>query len=73
MEVVRDLVPAEARKIIYAIYIVAGLMVGSVAVATDGTLDWVPAAERVLAYLAVPLAILAGLNVSQPEPTEYEG
>ena len=61
MDHVRTLVPPAARRWIYAIYILAGLFVGAVTVATGG-LDWT-AAERVLAYLAVPLAVLAGVNV----------
>ena len=59
---VRELVPARARLWIYAVYVLSGLVVGSVTVATGG-LDWTAAAERVLAYLAVPLAVLAGVNV----------
>ena len=62
MDHVRTLVPPAARRWIYAIYILAGLVVGAVTVAT-GDLDWTAAAERVLAYLAVPLAVLAGVNV----------
>ena len=62
MDHVRTLIPPAARRWIYAIYILAGLIVGAVTVATGG-LDWTAAAERVLAYLAVPLAVLAGVNV----------
>ena len=72
MEIVRDLVPPTARKVIYALYIVAGLVIGAIAVATGG-LEWTAAAERVLAYLAVPLAILAGVNVHGAGDTDYEG
>ena len=57
MDHVRTLIPPAARRWIYAIYILAGLIVGAVTVATGG-LDWTAAAERVLAYLAVPLAVL---------------
>lgn len=62
MDHVRTLIPPAARRWIYAIYVLSGLVVGSVTVATGG-LDWTAAAERVLAYLAVPLAVLAGVNV----------
>ena len=62
MDHVRTLIPPAARRWIYAVYILAGLIVGAVTVATGG-LDWTAAAERVLAYLAVPLAVLAGVNV----------
>ena len=62
MEHVRDLIPARGRIWIYAVYAGAGLVVGSVTVATGGT-EWTAAAERVLAYLGMPLAVLAGVNV----------
>lgn len=62
MDHVRTLIPPAARRWIYAVYILAGLIVGAVTVATGG-LDWTAAAERVIAYLAVPLAVLAGVNV----------
>lgn len=73
MEIVRELVPAAARKIIYAVYVVAGLVIGSVAVATQGTLEWVEPAERVMAYLAVPLALLAGVNVTDGGEADLTG
>ena len=63
MEVVRELVPPKARKIIYAAYILAGLIIGSCAV-IGGMEIWTEPAERVMAYLAVPLAVLAGVNVN---------
>ena len=80
MEHVRTLIPPAARHWIYAVYILAGLIVGAVTVATGG-LDWTAAAERVLAYLAVPLAVLAGVNVptggdwidSQADGDDYGG
>lgn len=69
MEIVRELVPSGARKIIYAVYVVAGLIVGSVQAAGVGA-EWVAPALDVLAYLAVPLALLAGVNVGYDEITE---
>lgn len=68
MIVVRELIPAKARIVIYALYAVAGLVVGSIVAATGGV-EWTAAAERVLAYLAVPLAVIAGVNVTG-EPVE---
>ena len=80
MDHVRTLVPPAARRWIYAVYVLAGLVVGAVTVATGG-LDWTAAAERVLAYLAVPLGVLAGVNVptggdwidSQADGDDYGG
>lgn len=62
MEHVRELVPPGARLWLYGAFVLAGLVVGSVTVATGGT-EWTAAAERVLAYLGMPLAVLAGVNV----------
>lgn len=65
MEYVRELVPARARQLIYAVYIVAGLVVGAIQ-ASGAAVAWVEPALAVLAYLAVPLAVLAGANVTEP-------
>lgn len=71
MEVVRELVPPKARKLIYAAYVVAGLIVGAVqASGTDAA--WVAPTLDVLAYLAVPLALLAGVNVTEPADDTYD-
>ncbi len=64
MEILRELVPAGARKAIYAVYVVAGLIVGGVQ-ASGADVAWVQPALDVLAYLAVPLALLAGVNVTE--------
>ena len=58
MNYVRELMPAPARRWVYAVYALTVLVVGAVAATTGGT-DWTAAAERVLAYLAGPLAVLA--------------
>lgn len=62
MEIVRDLVPAGARKVIYALYIVGGIAVGVAGIAAPG--PWTQVATDILAYLAVPMAVLAGTNVN---------
>lgn len=67
MEIVRELVPPKARMVIYAVYILAGLVIGACAV-IGGMEVWTEPAERVMAYLAVPLAVLAGVNVNGGEP-----
>ena len=72
MEHVRELVPPKARQVIYAAYVVAGLVVGAVQAAGVAAV-WVEPALNVLAYLAVPLAVLAGVNVpSTAAASEYD-
>lgn len=71
METVRELVPSQVRLWVYALYVLAALAVGAVAAWTEGSLDWIPAAERTLAYLAGPLALLAAVNVNPDEGDAY--
>ena len=66
MEQVRQLIPPVARIWVYAAYAVAGLIVGAIQ-ASGATYDWVEPALNVLAYLAVPMAVVAGLNVNAPD------
>ena len=62
MEQVRQLIPPVARIWIYAVYAITGLIIGAIQ-ASGATYDWVEPALNVLAYLAVPIAIIAGVNV----------
>ena len=61
MEIVRELVPAKARQVIYAAYVVGGLIIGVLSIALPG--EWTRIATDIMSYLAVPLAVLAGVNV----------
>lgn len=71
MHIIRDLLPERVRLGIYSLYALAGLVVGSIEVYVgSGVLDWTDGAVRVLAYLAVPMAILAGTNVPD---SDFEG
>lgn len=64
IEAVRDLIPSRVRLWIYAVYVVTGITIGAISAYFDGNLEWLPGAERVLAYLAVPLALLAAVNTT---------
>lgn len=72
LEVVREFIPPKIRFAIYSVWVLAALVVGAISAWTDGNLEWIPAANRVLEYLMVPLAVLAAVNVPdavQPEET----
>ena len=64
MEIVRELIPSKARLAVYGVYVLVGLVIGSFDV-YGGFEIWVDPALRVMAYLAVPMALLAGSNVSE--------
>ena len=66
MEIVRELVPGKARQLIYAAYVVGGLVVGVLSIALPG--ERTQTATDIMAYLAVPLAVLAGVNVPETDP-----
>lgn len=62
MEQVRQLIPPVARIWIYAVYAITGLIIGAIQ-ASGADYTWIEPALNVLAYLAVPIAIIAGVNV----------
>lgn len=62
MELVREFIPSKVRLAVYGVYVFVGLVVGSFDV-YGGFEIWVEPTLRVMAYLAVPMAILAGSNV----------
>lgn len=52
-----------ARKVIYVLYGLAGIVVGAVDVwYGDGDPEWVDRTLNVLGYLAVPIGVLAASN-----------
>jgi hypothetical protein len=66
-------IPPQVRKGIYVVYGLAALVIGALAayyLATpDSTLpDWLDGAQRVIAYLAIPVAAMAVPNVSSTAP-----
>lgn len=71
IEAVRELIPSQARLWIYGLYVLVALVIGSISAFTQGDLAWLAGAERVLAYLAAPLALLAAVNVT-PDIEVYE-
>lgn len=65
-----DILPATVRRYVYAAYVVAGLVIGALAVAGVD----VGKAPDVMAYLAIPIGALAASNTSgasEPEAIEY--
>ncbi|NUS54748.1 MAG: hypothetical protein HOV66_07780 [Streptomycetaceae bacterium] len=74
-----------ARRIVYALFWVAGLVVGSVqvwAVAVETTTPaWVKGAQAVLAFLAIPIGYTAAQNIvekqkvaaTEPDPENAPG
>jgi hydrogenase/urease accessory protein HupE len=58
-----DLLNARTRQIIYAVYFVAAIVIGAMAV---GGVD-IGKADDVLAYLAIPFGALAASNVEVPD------
>ena len=66
MEQVRQLIPPVARIWIYAVYAITGLIIGAIQ-ASGADYTWIEPALNVLAYLAVPIAIIAGVNVNAPD------
>ena len=63
-----DLVPAKWRRYLYGAYVLAGLVVGSLAVAGVN----VGKAPDVLAYLGIGLGLTAASNIHTPN-NEGEG
>jgi len=68
---------ATARKILYGLYVIAGLIIGGASVAypligAGVTPDWVTAGLAVLGYLAIPFGALALANVGTPVSVGYD-
>jgi hypothetical protein len=66
-------IPPQVRRGIYAAYGLLALAVGALAafyLATPDTAlpDWLDGAQRVIAYLAIPVAAIAVPNVFVPSP-----
>jgi ABC-type xylose transport system permease subunit len=72
----KDIIPAAWRQIVYAVYAVIGFIIGGVqvayATAGEGQPEWLLVALAVLAYAGVALGIVAGSNVTPPEPVQVE-
>ena len=62
-----------ARKLIYTIYVIAGVIIGATQVAfaatASGQPDWLTVALAVLAYLSIPIGGLALVNVNTTDTT----
>lgn len=71
IEAIRELIPGHIRQWMYAIWVLATLLVGAISAWTDGNLEWIPAADRTLQYLMVPLGLLAAVNVTTPAGDMY--
>jgi hypothetical protein len=61
------LLPAKVRLILYIVYLLAGLVVGTLSavygvIASDAPV-WLRAAQAAVAFLAVPFGALAAVNV----------
>lgn len=69
MNPLTDLLTPQIRKYLYAAYVLAGIVVGALAVAGVD----VGKAPDVLAYLSIPFGALAASNVSPDLPDLYEG
>lgn len=64
MNLLTDIIPAAARKYIYAAYALAGIIVGALAVAG---ID-VGKAPDVIAYLGIALGLTAAANTTTTDP-----
>lgn len=69
-------IPPQVRKGVYIAYGVAALVVGALAAyylsTPESTLpDWLEGAQRVIAYLAIPVAAMAVPNVSAADPPSH--
>ena len=63
MNPLTDILPAKVRKYVYAVYALAGVVVGALAVAGVE----VGKAPDVLAYLGIALGLTAASNTPAPE------
>lgn len=61
LEVLRDMIPPAVRKAIYAVYLVAGIVLGVLAIVGDWA--WLAKGQEVYAYLGIPVGIIAITNV----------
>lgn len=63
-------IPQEYRKIFYGIYATAGLVLGSIAIASDA--GWVGTTLEVFAFVGVATGATAVANVPAPELNDPE-
>lgn len=70
----KDILPAQYRKVVYSVYAVLGFLIGATQVgfATAGEDQpvWLLVALSVLGYTGVALGVVAGSNVTPTEPVE---
>lgn len=62
LEVLRDMIPSAIRKAIYAAYLVAGVVIGVLAIIVDAA-SWMDTTQEVYAYLGIPVGAIALTNV----------
>lgn len=62
LEVLRDMIPPAIRKTIYAAYLVAGIVIGVLAIVVDAA-SWLGTTQEVYAYLGIPVGAIALTNV----------
>lgn len=67
MNLLTDIVPAHVRKYLYALFALAGIIVGALNIAD---IDTGKAAE-VIAYIGIALGITAASNVPASEPRDH--
>ena len=77
LEIIRDMIPPAIRKVIYAAYLVAGVVLGVLPIIFTDGVYWLDVTLRVYAYLGVPVGAIALTNVVpnalvtvEPDPAE---
>lgn len=69
MDVVREVLPARVRRVVYAAYVIVGVIVTAVAAGFAFAGDvptWVGVTMAVMGSLTIPMAALAVVNTKAP-------
>lgn len=70
--ILTDVVPAHARKVVYAVFAGIGVVLGAAQVGFDPDPAWLETSLDVYVYLGVALGLTAASNVSTPAPDAQE-
>lgn len=66
-----DILPANARKTLYAVYALVGVVLGAIQVAylnIDGQPEWLTVALAVFGFLGTALGATAASNITEAKP-----
>lgn len=61
LDALRDLIPVPARKVVYAVYGLAGIVIGILQIVA-GNASWMDTVVSVYAYLGIPVGAIALTN-----------